>query len=223
MPKPKRDYEKQYPSVTEILGVLRKEGLENYFKWNTPDFIKEDSEKAKLIGTQCHEVFQAHIEKTSPEFETQYPDEVANVINSFFKFKNEHPEIKLIKSEIKCTSEIYKYNMTLDCLGYENQELILFDWKSSKCNIGKKNESEKPVIYDESLYQISAYVVGYNEQYNTNVSKARIIAFAKDKVEYNMVLLNQEQIIEYFTEVFLSCLKIKWNQIKNKNLKKENK
>ena len=79
MAKKHRDYDNEYPSVTQIIDVMRKIGLEMWFKVNTPEFIKAESAKAKEIGTQLHEAIQSHIEtetfftKTSFILMTFYP------------------------------------------------------------------------------------------------------------------------------------------------------
>ncbi len=47
----KRDYDNSYSSVTQILGVLRKIGLEYWFKFNTAKFCDEESNRGKITGT----------------------------------------------------------------------------------------------------------------------------------------------------------------------------
>ena len=45
MVKQRRQYNNDYGSVTQILNVLRKQGLENWFKYNTAQFCNEESKK----------------------------------------------------------------------------------------------------------------------------------------------------------------------------------
>lgn len=213
----KRDYRNDYPSVTETLGVLRKIGLEMWFKYNTAKFCDEKSEKGKEIGTQIHELIQRHIELNEMKIETQYPDEVTNAVKSFLLFKKEHPEVKFNLSEIPGTSEKYKFNFTVDCNGTENDIEIVIDWKTGEC---KKNS--KPTIYDEHLYQVSAYVYGYNELKKADIKRACIVCFAKDKIAYNLQWLTEEEIKEHFEEVFLPALKICKHQRKKKAEAKSN-
>lgn len=199
----KRDYPNNYPSVTTILGVLRKVGLENWFKYKTIQFINEKSAKGKFIGTQIHQVIQDYIETGSAKIETEYQDEVSNALKSFMLFKNENPNIKLNRSEIALTSEKYKYNGTIDCTG-ENGGLLIADWKTSEAK-----DKDKPNIYDEYLYQVSSYVHLYNENNpDSIIEEAIIVSIAKDKVCYDMHIMNKQQIYECFNEVFLPCLKI---------------
>lgn len=209
----KTDYGNNYPSVTQVLGVLRKIGLENWFKYNTPDFIKSETDKAKDIGTLTHEVIQKHIELEKIQVETVYPVEVKNCIEGFFLFKKDHPEIKLKRAEILLTSEIYKFNGTLDCSAKEKNEIIVVDWKTGKCDVGKvdkygkSQEKEMPPIYPEMEYQISAYAVAYNEMFNVNIEKAGIIVLAKDKISYNFLIISKNVIDKHFENMFLTALK----------------
>lgn len=198
----KRNYDNDYPSVTQILGILRKIGLENWFKYNTAKFCNEESRKGKEVGIQIHEAIQAHIEQDEVKIETQYGEEVSNALKSFMLFKKEHKNIKLKKSEIAITNEEDKYNGTLDCIGNDG-EMVILDWKTGKCK-----EKTEPPIYDEHLYQVSAYVYAYNQQEKTNIEKAYILCIAKDKTAYNLRELNKDELLNCFNEVFLPTLKI---------------
>ena len=202
----KRAYENKYPSVTAILGVLRKLGLEYWFKVNTLAYIEEKSSKGKLIGTQIHEAIQSFIETGKARVDTEHAEEVSNALNSFMLFKKENPLIVMNRSEIALTSEKYKFNGTIDCMG----DTTLTDWKT-----GEAKDKEKPTIYDEYKYQVAAYVYLWNEVNNANIEKAVIVALAKDKVAYNIYEMGKQEIDDCFKEVFLSCLKI-LNYQKNK-------
>jgi ATP-dependent exoDNAse (exonuclease V) beta subunit len=204
----KRDYGNGYPSVTQVLDVLRKKGLEFYFQYNTPEFLKAESKKNLSIGTTTHEVIQAHIEKDKIDIETEYPGEVMTAVKSFFLFKKENPKIKLKRAEVQITSEKYKYNGLLDCLGNESGSLILVDWKTGKCNVDTKKETDIPKIYPEYCYQATAYVMAYNEQEKANIQRAMIVSIAKDKVAYNKLILLKNSMDGMFNEVFLPALKI---------------
>ncbi len=197
-----REYNNDYPSVTTVLGVLRKVGLEMWYKWNTAKFCDEESNRGKVIGTQIHEAIHAYIQGETVRVETEYKDEVMNALKGFMQYHKEHPEIKLKNSELAMTSERYKYNGTLDCIA-ENGSLILLDWKTGKCK-----DKPKPDIYDEYKYQVAAYVNAYNEINNANIEHAIILSLAKDKVAYNDYKMGKEEIDAHFNEAFLPALKI---------------
>jgi len=208
MAQQRRQYENPYPSVTEVLGVLRKIGLENWFKYNTAKFCNEESEKGKLIGTQIHEGIHSLIQTGKIKVATEYAEEVTNALKSFVEFRKTKPDIKLKNSEIQMTSELYHYNGTLDCIA-EDGSLIIMDWKTGKCKT-----KDKPDIYDEYKYQVAAYVYAYNEINKTNINKAIILCLAKDKVAYNDYTMEEKEIKEHFENAFLPALKI-WNHQHN--------
>lgn len=204
---PKRDYKNKYPSVTTILGVLRKIGLEFWFKQNTPQFIDETSKKGRKIGVEIHDAIEQFITNGTMEFETEYPDEVQTALRSFALFRKEMPEIELFLSEQALTSEKYKFNGTIDCIGKKK----LIDWKTGECK-----DKDQPPIYDEYLYQVAAYVYLWNECYPDDIlNEAIIVAVAKDKVAYNVHKMNKKEIDGCFKHVFLPALKIYNYQRKN--------
>lgn len=210
---PKRDYQNDLPSVTQILGVLRNIGLEQWFKRNDLKTITKESEEGKEIGTVIHDAIQKYISKEKIEIETQYSEKIKTALKSFILFTKDHPEIILNSSEKQVTSKRYGFNGTLDCLGTLNVNLILLDWKVSSAK-----EKEIPQIYESYLYQISAYVMAYNENFAKYITKAFILAIAKDKIAYNLFEINYDLISRIFEEVFLPCLKI-YNFQKNGGLK----
>lgn len=198
----KRDYQNDYPSVTQVLGILRKIGLEKWFLYNTSKFCNEKSKRGREIGTQIHAAIQDHIEAREVKIETQYGNEVMNALKSFMLFRKEHPEIILQKAEMTLTSEEHKYNGTLDCIGDDGIPVVA-DWKSGECK-----DKDKPPIYDEYVWQVAAYVRAYNEQEKMNIERAYILAFAKDKISYNLQLVSGEEIEDVFENGFLPALQI---------------
>jgi hypothetical protein len=211
---PKRDYKNKYASVTTVLGVLRKIGLEFWFKNNTKEFCDEKSKKGREIGTHTHDAIQSFIETGSVEIETEYEEEVTTALKSFQLFREEHPEIELLKCEQALTSEKYQFNGTIDIITNE----AIGDWKT-----GEAKDKEKPTIYDEYIYQVSAYVYLWNETQNANIEKAWIVSIAKDKVAYNYLEIPYEVIKESFENVFLSALNIHKTAKVVKKLLKESK
>ncbi len=200
MAKAKRQYDNEFPSVTQILDVLRKVGLEMWFKFNTIEFITKESSKGKLIGTQIHEAIESYITTGTAKIETEYDVEVTNALKSFMLFRAENPSINLMLSESPLTSLQYGFNGTIDAPCPPN----LCDWKS-----GKKGDKDKPPIYDEYKFQVAAYVHLWNENNPDNqIVTAYIVAIAKDAISYNMYKMDKVEIDECFNEVFLPALKI---------------
>lgn len=209
----KKIYDNDYPSCTQVLDVLRKIGLENWFKYTPLEQINEESKRGREAGTDIHAAIHTYIATGETKIETRYPNEVTNALKSFMLFHKENPQYKFKNSEITLTSEIHKINGTTDVLIEDEDVLMLGDWKG-----GKAKKEDKPPIYDEYKTQISCYVNLYNEVFKANISRAIIIALAKDKVAYNSLVLEKEELDAEFNEVFLPALRI-W-YFKNRKDKK---
>jgi len=207
----KRNYQNNYHSVTQILGVLRKVGLEMWFKNNTAKFCNEESKRGRESGTDIHAAIEQFIKTGEAKVESIHAEEVTNGLNSFMLFKKEHPEIEVHTSEVALTSELFGYNGTIDA----PEPPILVDWKGGNCK-----DKDKPRIYDEAKAQVAAYVHLWNENNPSNqIQTAHIVALAKDKVAYNLYTMDATEINEQFNEVFLSALKIKNYETKQKEKK----
>jgi len=203
----KRDYNNDYVSMTTALGVLDKPALSSWFKYNTAKFCDEESKKGKEIGKILHEAFQNHIDLQEVKIETIYPEEVTNALKGFMLFKKEHPEIKLKKAELKMTSDTHRVNGTLDCLGDENKELVIVDWKSSK--VDKKNELP---IYPEYLWQTSGYSMMYEDIFKIQINHAYAVVFAKNTIRYALQRIERDEIIEHFKNIVLPCIGIYYHK-----------
>lgn len=199
MAKSKRQYNNDYPSVTQVIAQLRSPALEYWFKSHTLEEINRLSARGKQIGTEMHDCIQDFIEKGESKIDTQYPDEITMALKSFQLFRKENPHINLKRSEIKLTSEQYKYNGTIDCLS----DSILVDWKSSTCK-----EKEKPEIYFEAKIQVSAYIHLLNECEKLGFNEGLIVPIAKDKIAYNTYFMKHNEVYDCFNEVFLPLLKV---------------
>lgn len=207
-----RDYDNMYPSVTTIISQLSNYGLMEWFKRTPYDKIIRESSRGKKIGTDMHTAIQNYIETGNAEVSTEYPDEVSIALKSFVLFRKENPKYILKSSEIKLTSDIYKFNGTTDLTVEVDGELWIGDWKSQNVKT-----ADKPKAYEDYFTQVSAYVHLYNEIKLENVKKAVIIVLAKDKVSYSINEIDEETIIGEFNNVFLPLLKI-WEYRHAKNV-----
>lgn len=207
-----RDYpDNGFPSVTQVLGVLRKIGLEQWFLSNTREYCNRISKAGKEAGTDTHEAIQQFIETGIAKVKSEHAEEVTNALQSFILFRKENPEILLSLSEIPLTHSVYGYNGTIDA----PHPPMLSDWKTSK---------DKLTIYDEYRAQTSAYVHLWNQNNPDKlIDRAYIVALAKDTVAYNLYKMDQKEIDECFYEIFLPALKIFNYQKQSKQIAKERK
>ena len=210
MVKKHRQYNNDFCSVTEVLGGLRKIGLEMWYKFNTIEFINRESSKGKISGTDTHTAIETYINTGELKVETQFPEEVTNALHSFVLFRKEHPEIILKGTERPMTSEIYKYNGTMDIDAMINNVPVIGDWKTSTAKA-----KDKPEIYPEYIIQVSAYRHLYSETCGILVNSAFIVALAKDKIAYNLRYIEKQELEDCFNEVFLPALRI-YNYTKRK-------
>jgi len=211
----KRQYGNDYVSVTQVLGILRKIGLEQWFLSNTREFCNRESKRGRESGTDIHNAIEQFINTGEAKVESIYYEEVMNGLKSFMLFKKERPDIETRTSEIALTSEKYKFNGTIDSVSPP----ILVDWKGGNCK-----SDDKPRIFDEAKAQVSAYTILWNEHNPNNlINKAYIVALGKDKIAYNIYKMDLNEIIERFDCVFVPALCIKNYELRQKQLAKERK
>ena len=194
-----REYGNEFPSVTTILGVLRKIGLEQWYMHNTYEFCQNAMKKGKTIGTDTHNAIQSYIDTGEMKIETGWPDEVTFALKSFVSFKKDYPDINFKLSEVALTSQ-YGFNGTIDA----PEPPILYDWKTCE-----KKDDKEISIWDDWKYQTSAYVHLWNEHNPKNIiNQVRIVAIAKNTVVYKLCEFGREEIDDCFNEVFLPALRI---------------
>lgn len=195
-----RQYDNDYPSVTQILGVLRKIALERWFQYNDGKWCNKQSAIGRKVGTQIHDAIEQYITIGEAKVESEYKDEVMNALNSFINFRKDYPDVELRLSEVPLTSERHGYNGTID----SPNPPLLIDWKSGNCK-----DNDLPSIYDEHKYQVSAYVYLWEEiNPNQPIEEAWIVCFAKDKVAYNVYIMTRQEIDDCFNKVFFPALTI---------------
>lgn len=207
----KHQFNNDYPSVTRILDLLRKPGLEYWFKNNTLEFITTESNKGKEIGKDIHNTIQRFINTGTISVFSDYEEEVNTALKSFLLFKNVHSNIELSMSELALTSETYKYNGIIDCTARKGDKLIILDWKTGKCGSQKR-----PKIYDEYKYQVAAYVKLFNDSNVEQVEEAIVVSIAKDSPAFDCYVMNKEEIESHFNNVILPLLTIYKHKPKEK-------
>jgi hypothetical protein len=210
---PSRSYENYWPSVTEVLGLLRKPGLEQWFKNNTKEHCDKESQEAKDAGTSLHESIEyvikngctqeaiAHEQMIYESNQLESPEGLIS-FRSFQRYLIDYPHYTYDECEIQLTSELYSYNGTIDCLGKSGNTIpVIFDWKT-----GKAGKNQGPHIYDEYCIQAAAYAHLLEEMKGIKVEEAAIVSFAKDKLGYTVRTLNKRELFFLFDGLFLQVL-----------------
>jgi hypothetical protein len=171
--------------TTTIIGQnigWGKDGL-MYWSWNLGmqgiDY-KAVRDVAADSGTYAHYLADCHLCKIDPdkEYLKTFEEEVARLGNvaykNFLKWMRA-VKFKILKSEIHLVSEKYGYGATPDMLAYINNELSLFDWKTSK------------KIHENYLIQMIAYKEAWEENFPDDplVGGVHLVRFPKDSESFH--------------------------------------
>ena len=223
--------ENLYPSVTSVIGVLAKPGLEAWkqeqaimaaltlpmyegesyeaFARRVVEDSREQSQKAADIGTTLHDVAEKYLRDEWYILPEGY-EEVCGYLTGWLKCTVEKP----IEVESTFTNLEHGYGGRIDLIAelselYANRTAVI-DFKSQfvKMKELKSGPKPSPVFYDEWAAQLAAYGQGKVDMgisliISTNPACPKV--FAKE--------WTAEELAEGW-ELFLACLKI-WRIQKN--------
>lgn len=150
------------------------------------------------FGTKVHKWIEDYmLTGTFPILPT---DEYANVgmcVESVKKFltdaKISPTAVEVIKPELFVYSEKYGYAGSADFVCAKNDNVYLFDWKTSNR------------YYINYALQLAAYAKGIEELYGLHIKKASCVVFGKEKVEYDVHTYTDTEL-DYYFELFKACL-----------------
>ncbi len=134
--------------------------------------------EAADLGTQVHEWAEEYIgAKISKRKDIEMPKDprVLNGVIAFLKWVDEH-KVKFLESERVIYSKKNKYIGTMDCvftMGEEKHKIIhVGDFKTSKA------------VYDEMIFQVTAYEEAYVEETKAKCGDKYILRFDKETAEF---------------------------------------
>ena len=200
---------KEYVSVTTVLSVLRKEGLEYWRGKIGNKKADQISNEAKDIGKLVHEILERHLREEQLVTES-YPLPVRKCLSAFRVWEKKN-KFKVLKTEQLVWSDKYEYAGTFDALGTLNGKLTIIDFKTSK------------QIWPDYGLQLSAYKFAEEERAKDYATKSKIIWASAAPIEQQLIVrldketgvLETQEFNDDF-EVFLGALKLwKW---KNENV-----
>lgn len=155
--------------------------------------------EAADIGTQVHDLIEqyvlAKINKKKFSLEDELDERVVNGFNAFLDWEKKN-HVEFLYAEKLIYSRTYGYVGMTDCIAKVNSKLYLLDWKTGKA------------IYQEMIYQVSAYGKAHEEESGDKLEGLMIIHLNKDTGEFDtrdIPLWEYEESIE----VFIHCLAIK--------------
>ena len=172
---------KNYPSVTSILGIKKKEGLEQWRK-NVGEAAAEwEMARAARRGKAVHTLIEQYLKGETPAIRDVLP---------LGMFKLMKPYLDQINN-IHCLEKImYSHKLTLagqvDCIAEYNGKLSVIDFKTAN--------KERIDSWNHNYYmQCTAYAIMYEELFGTPIEQIVILqsgedgscnAFIKDKATY---------------------------------------
>jgi len=173
--------------------------------------IKTDSQKVEIIetakkefrrlkieaadiGSEIHKWCELWIKGKKPEIPEG--EKARNGVIAFLKWIKEKNNLKITESERFIYSKKYDYAGIMDWEGVKEKELVIGDFKSSKG------------IYNEMLYQLSAYWNAREEEANKKYDKGYIIQFGKEDGEFHTLEIPRKEHIKNL-KAFVSLLQIK--------------
>ena len=172
---------KNYPSITSILSIQKKEGLEKWRKNVGEEAAKWEMARAARRGKATHTLVE--------QFLKGQPQTINDVLpNGMFRLLK--PYLEQIDN-IHCLEKImFSHKLTLagqvDCIAEYNGKLSVIDFKTAN--------KERIDSWNESYYlQCTAYAIMYEELFGTPIEQIVILqagedgsakSFIKNKADY---------------------------------------
>ena len=197
---------KNYPSITSILSIQKKEGLEQWRKNVGEEAAKWEMARAARRGKATHTLVEQYLKGQ--------PQTINDVLpNGMFRLLK--PYLDQVDN-IHCLERImYSHKLTLagqvDCIAEYNGKLSVIDFKTAN--------KERIDSWNESYYlQCTAYAIMYEELFGKQIDQIVILqagedgschSFVKQKKEY---LSQLEQSIKDFYKYYEELNKAKINQ-----------
>ena len=196
---------KHYPSVTSILGIKKKEGLEQWRKNVGEEAAKWEMARAARRGKATHTLVEQYLKGEPQTIRDVLPVGMFRLLKPYLDQIN----------NIHCLERImYSHKLTLagqvDCIAEYNGKLSVIDFKTAN--------KERIDSWNESYYlQCTAYAIMYEELFGTPIDQIVILqagedgschSFVKQKKDY---LSQLEKDIKSFYKYYEELNKAKIN------------
>ena len=196
---------KNYPSITSILSIQKKEGLEKWRKNVGEEAAKWEMARAARRGKATHTLVEQYLKGQ--------PQTINDVLpNGMFRLLK--PYLDQVDN-IHCLERImYSHKLTLagqvDCIAEYNGKLSVIDFKTAN--------KERIDSWNESYYlQCTAYAIMYEELFGKQIDQIVILqagedgsakSFIKNKADYEEKLSKVIQdFYKYYEEKTKGALK----------------
>jgi len=194
---------KAYPSITTVLGVQPKPGLDAWRKNVGEEAAKWEMARAARRGKTTHTLVEQYLKGETPSTRDVLP------LGLFALLK---PYLKQIDNVHCLETILYSKKLTVagqvDCIAEYNGKLSVIDFKTAN--------KERNDAWNENYYiQTTAYSIMYEELFGTPIEQIVILmasedgaarAFVKDRKEFEPKL---EEAIKYFYKYYENLTKDK--------------
>ena len=187
---------KNYPSITTVLGVQKKEGLERWRKSVGEEAAKWEMNRAGRRGRATHTLVEQYLKGETPAIRDVLPLGLFRLLKPYLEqVDNVHGIEKIMYS--------HKWTIAgqVDCIAEYNGKLSVIDFKTAN----KERNDEWNLNY---YIQTSAYAEMYEELFGTPIEQIVILmasedgtsrAYVKDKKEF---LPELDKSIKYFYKYY---------------------
>ena len=197
---------KNYPSITTVLGVQKKEGLEKWRKAVGEEAAKWEMGRAARRGKATHTLVEQYLKSETPAIRDVLP---------LGLFRLMKPYLDQIDN-VQLSEEImYSHKLTIagqvDCIADYNGKLSVIDFKTA-------NKERKEDWIENYYIQTCAYAIMYEELFGKRIEQLVILmagedgtmrSFIRDKKDFEPKL---EESIKYFYKYYEELNKDKIKQ-----------
>ena len=197
---------KNYPSITTVLGVQKKEGLEKWRKAVGEEAAKWEMGRAARRGKATHTLVEQYLKSETPAIRDVLP---------LGLFRLMKPYLDQIDN-VQLSEEImYSHKLTVagqvDCVADYNGKLSVIDFKTA-------NKERKEDWIENYYIQTCAYAIMYEELFGKRIEQLVILmagedgtmrSFIRDKKDFEPKL---EESIKYFYKYYEKLNKDKIKQ-----------
>ena len=197
---------KNYPSITTVLGVQKKEGLEKWRKAVGEEAAKWEMGRAARRGKATHTLVEQYIKGETPSIRDVLP---------LGLFRLMKPYIDQIDN-VQLSEEImYSHKLTIagqvDCVADYNGKLSVIDFKTA-------NKERKEDWIENYFIQTCAYAIMYEELFNKRIEQLVILMAGEDGTMRSCIKNKKdfepklEESIKYFYKYYEELNKDKIKQ-----------
>lgn len=177
----------EYPSVTEIIGVLDKSFLAYWRGKIGNEEADRIARESAAKGSKVHELIETFLLNGRVDL-CGLTAEIKDLFAAWHEWWIEQT-YKVVALEKKVISQKHKYGGTFDCILEKDGHLYITDWKVSKSDDHYRN------------LQLAGYALAYEEQIGTKIKKGLIVRI--DPVEKEVTEKHIANLWKY-TKLFVS-------------------